>query len=355
MSEKRSFTLDAMRGVCALAIVSSHVGLMLPPERMQYSYLGVDFFFMLSGFVLARAYEPKLKQALSPWRFMELRLIRLYPLFFFGLSLGLAYAVCQMLAGGRHALEPVQAVLAYAQGLLMLPDIILHKDLFPLNGPSWTLFLEILANGVLAFVLFRLRSVLLLLLSLACAVFYLWQHARLGSGNIGWAWSTFHIGVARAFFAFPLGLVLGRAFDAERARTSRLAIMPVLALALVLFMGPPARFDLLFDAVALFMILPAIVWLGAMLQPPKSVRGFCEMAGDIAYPLFVLHFPLMRGTFALLVKRWDLPGWVVVACFVPAMIAFALLVFHRLDVPLRRWLSARSRLRPSAMPVPVEG
>ena len=351
MSEKRSFTLDAMRGVCALAIVTSHLGLMLPPERMQYSYLGVDFFFMLSGFVLARAYEPKLKQALSPWRFMELRLIRLYPLFFFGLSLGLAYAICQMLGGGRNAPEPVQAVLAYAQGLLMLPDIVSHKYLFPLNGPSWTLFLEILVNIVFAFVLFRLRSALLVLLSIASAAFYLWHHARLGSGNVGWAWSTFPIGVARAFFAFPLGLVLGRAVDAKRARISRLAILPVLLLAFVLFIGPPARFDLLFDAVAIFVVLPAIVWLGAMLQPPKSVRGFCETAGDISYPLFVLHYPLMRGTFALLVQRELLPGWMAVVFFVPAMIGFAWLVFHRLDVPVRRWLSAWSKVRPTAMPV----
>jgi len=42
-------------------------------------YLAVDFFFMLSGFVLAHAYEERLRSGMKAWRFMRTRIIRLYP------------------------------------------------------------------------------------------------------------------------------------------------------------------------------------------------------------------------------------------------------------------------------------
>ena len=358
MSEKRSFTLDAMRGVAALSVVITHFDSVLPPAEVKQSlwalpnaYLGVDFFYMLSGFVLARAYEHKLKTGLPAWHFMKLRAIRLYPMFLLGISLGAINAVGQIALHTAHALEPSQAVLALAQNVLMLPDIFSGYLLFPMDMPAWTLFLEILVNLSFAFLLFRLRSLHLATISLACAFFYLLGHAMTGDGSLGWSWSTAPFGFARAGYAFPMGLILGRALSARPVTSSPLSVVSLLSLAWIFFLGPPLRFNLAFDILGLFILLPAVIWTAACFQPPKILRRPCEAMGDASYPLFAIHFPLLHIVYHIFVHRLGLPGWPVVIAFLPAAFFLSLLVFRRVDAPLRRRLSDRSKLQPAAVPV----
>jgi peptidoglycan/LPS O-acetylase OafA/YrhL len=81
--------LDGLRGVAALAVVVTHALYFFPPTPM--AYLAVDFFFMLSGFVLAHAYGERLRQGMTAGRFMAIRLIRLYPLYALGSALYLPF------------------------------------------------------------------------------------------------------------------------------------------------------------------------------------------------------------------------------------------------------------------------
>jgi len=357
MSEKRSFTLDAMRGIAAFSVVSHHFNTVLSPAEvgslgltMPNSYLGVDFFYMLSGFVLARAYERKLKADLTVWRFMELRFIRLYPMFLLGILLGALNAFGRIAFQTPHAIDPVQAVFAFILNAFMVPDGA-SGNLYTLNMPAWTLLFEMLINFLFGLVLFRMRARWLAGFALACAAFYLWGHAKWNDGSIGLTWPTALFGFARAGYAFPIGLILGRAFAGRMSKSSLLSVVLLALLAWTFFFGPPLKFNFAFDVLSLFVLLPATIWCGAHLQAPPKFRRACEIIGDGSYPLFVIHFPLLHIVFFVFARVIGIPAWLTVLGFLPGAFVLALVIFHKLDVPVRSWLSAKSKLRPTAMPV----
>ena len=71
--------LDGLRGIAALAVLAHHVGLMRNQSGLfSHAYLAVDFFFLLSGFVMGFAYESRMADGLSFVSFMRMRLGRLY-------------------------------------------------------------------------------------------------------------------------------------------------------------------------------------------------------------------------------------------------------------------------------------
>lgn len=358
MSDKRSFTLDAMRGIAALSVAARHLNTVLPVGEvknsvlaMPNSYLGVDFFFMLSGFVLARAYEDKLRAGLPAWRFMELRIVRLYPMFVLGIVLGGVMAVGQIIFHAKHALSPAAAAFAFAQNIFMVPDFLSGGLLYPLNMPAWTVLFEILINFVFVLLLFRMTFLSLMAFSLVCAACYFWGRISLNEGNLGITWATMVFGLARVGYGFPAGLILGRAFSTRIATTSPLAIGMVLLPAWIFFLGSPPGFRFAFDVACLFLILPVVIWLGAHFQPPHVLRPICKAMGGASYPLFAIHFPLLHIVYRALVRGLGLPGWPVAIGFIPFAFLLAWFLFQYADVPARRWLSARHNLRSGIFPV----
>lgn len=121
-SGKRVYhSLDALRGVAAIFVVFWHFGSFLAPLAVGSAYLAVDLFFLMSGFVIANAYQDRLSLSLGPVRFALLRLIRLYPLYLAGTLVGLMVAGAPLIhrtpAPGAWGNIAVLAV----PGLLMLP------------------------------------------------------------------------------------------------------------------------------------------------------------------------------------------------------------------------------------------
>ena len=122
---------------------------------LPHGALAVDFFFALSGFVIAYSYGARLADnALSFGQFVKLRLIRLYPLLFFGTLLGFAVFATRLYANKEgFLLVPGLASLLF--GLFVLPSPFLERyhvpgleTGWPLNPPCWSLFFEITANVV---------------------------------------------------------------------------------------------------------------------------------------------------------------------------------------------------------------
>ena len=90
IAEERLLTLDAMRGVAAVSVLLLHVSVYLGTNFAPGGDLAVDFFFALSGFVIAKAYSTRILSGnLSLLGFAKTRIIRLYPLFFLGCMFGI--------------------------------------------------------------------------------------------------------------------------------------------------------------------------------------------------------------------------------------------------------------------------
>jgi peptidoglycan/LPS O-acetylase OafA/YrhL len=305
---------------------------------------------MLSGFVLTRAYAAKLESSMSGWRFMEARLIRLYPMFAVGGLLGLLQIGGQMAAHTPHALSGGDAIIGVAMNALILPDFRSAYMLFPVNAPGWTLFFELVVNALFAVALFRMRSAWLIVLCAGAGALSLWGLVLNGNGDVGWSWPTIGLGVIRVGFAFPLGMLLARGFGSTVKRQTLISLLPIAALAILFVIDLPAGLDWIYNAAAIFVVLPAILWLGARFALPKSLEKFGAVMGDASYPLFAVHFPLLRIAFHVFIRRLHLPDAMVAVGFVAGSFLLSWLLFHYLDVPVRRWLSARSRPQPAAMP-----
>jgi peptidoglycan/LPS O-acetylase OafA/YrhL len=125
--------------------------------------LMVDFFFMLSGFVMACTYEDQMRSQMGPLPFVALRFRRLWAPVAIGVGIGF---ILYLLFGTAI---PAAAYLL-ALGLLMLPNLLLPTEPFPLNPPQWSITYELVGNFLHAWLLWRLDVGRLALLLAACAL-----------------------------------------------------------------------------------------------------------------------------------------------------------------------------------------
>lgn len=341
--------LDAIRGLAALVVMVRHTGYLWDGLVLPHSYLAVDLFFVLSGVVVANAYEGPLRAGLSPGRFWLLRMIRIYPLYALGSLLGLV-PVLAALAG--LTAQTVQGPLALALGsaALLLPDLA-DDALFPLNPPAWSLFFELAANMVYALLLRHLNARMLWLIVLGSAAgLALLLYAEPAAGlHGGYTPATLLTGLLRVGFGFFAGVLLWRAYVA-RARPRRLppaagwaAVLLAAALLLARTAGPLAA---AYDLLAVLLLFPALVWL-AMHAGAGAGARLCAWLGALSYPLYVLHVPaarLLNGSLEkglhLAVADWfPYVGVGLLALLLPACV----LIERHVDAPLRARLLRRLR------------
>jgi len=350
MTEQRFHSLDAMRGIAAIAVVILHIGDVMHLQTFHYAYLAVDFFFGLSGFVLARAYESKLRSSLPSLRFLEMRVIRLYPLFALGIIFGAINVAGQIAAHSPTALSPFGAVGALVMNALMLPALSSPASLFPLNGPAWSLFFEMVINVVFAVILYRLASSLLAVICAVVGALYLSSILYLGHADVGMYWSNIGLGLLRVGFSFPVGVLLARLYGKTAKIPSAFSLVPMMVLGTMMAVVLPSRFDRAYDVIAIFLVMPVILWLGAIYEMPERLKKIGAFLGDVSYPLYAIHFPLLQTFSYIFARKLHLPGGIVATVFVVGVIWLAWFLSHHFDVPVRRWLSARSKLRATAIP-----
>jgi peptidoglycan/LPS O-acetylase OafA/YrhL len=203
--------LDGLRGVAAISVVVYHYMFYITDygrHGLPNAFLAVDFFFVLSGFIIAYTYEKRLLAGHFVGQFMLRRLIRLYPLYWLGMTLPLLIVVAKI---EYHNETLAQLLNSYPYGLLFLPTphFLLSAtghtgrvttEIFPANGVAWTLSLEIGVNFIYALICHRLTTPRLAILTfmggLGVAI-ALWFYGHL---NIGWNWSTYLGGWARVVF-----------------------------------------------------------------------------------------------------------------------------------------------------------
>ena len=280
-------TLDYLRGVAAFAVIIMHSRNELGDNLLPHAYLAVDFFFVLSGFVLAHAYEPRLLTGMTPAEFMRIRLIRLYPLYLIGTVIFIVAATIS----GELSWVKHKTTIAVFSAIAFLPDQ--RSDQLYLNAPAWSLLFELIANVAYAAIAVRLRTRWLVLLSVVSLLIAASCFSSIGLG--GSRWSDFSGGFPRAGFSFLAGVVTYRLWHASEWHPNIRA--PLLALSvplLLLFVVP--RHDQYdpYDFLAV-LAFPPIIYLAASAEPSLRLRSACLWLGAISYALYITHWPLMRA------------------------------------------------------------
>lgn len=354
--------LDGLRGVAALMVVLFHVCEAYSPDHpltqlINHGYLAVDFFFLLSGFVIAYAYDDRWS-TLSVGGFFKRRLIRLQPMVIMGMTIGALFFPFQ--AGNAFPLiEATPAwkvflVMLVGYTLLPLPpsmDIRGWSEMHPLDGPAWSLFFEYLANILYALGLRKLSNRLLGLLTLCAAVFLI-QLALFGRrGDLigGWAIEPeqVHIGFARMLFPFLAGMLLmrlGKRVSVPNA-FALCSMLLIVALSLPRLGGADHRWlNGMYDSLCVIAIFPLIVAMGAggSLAASWPTR-IAKWLGDISYPLYITHYALIYTYTEWVGRHTASVAYTmgVGALVFVASVALAYACLKLYDEPVRKWLQGK--------------
>ena len=401
--------LDGLRGVAALMVLWYHVfegfafakGSVI--EIFNHGHLGVDFFFLLSGFVISYAYDDRwfndksLKsndksstdKKLTIWSFFKRRLIRLHPMLVMGAFIGL---ICFFIQGGVKwdgTSTPFHWVMiAFVLTLFFIPaypgasyDIRGNAEMFPLNGPSWSLFFEYIGNILYALFIRKLSNKMLGLLVGVTGILWIWFVAFDISGydmiGIGWTLDAvnFFGGLLRMMFPFTLGMLMARRFMSQRVNKSTsqqvetqsstansqqskflkrnifwIATIVLFALFSVHYFPKTSTVSVngIYELACIMIVFPLIVWIAASSDSAQSkfTLKLSKFLGDLSYPLYIVHYPVMYVFYAWLIKNqyftlgetWQMVILVLTVCIV---LAYACLKLY--DEPIRKWLSKVKR------------
>jgi peptidoglycan/LPS O-acetylase OafA/YrhL len=281
--------LDGMRGIAAIAVMlyhASHFGLAGP--LMARGYLFVDFFFLLSGFVLGIAYEPKLRGGMPAWSFLWLRVRRLWPVMAIGAAIGLVpFAIAGVLP---------QALTLLPLTLLLVPTLRGHYPVFPLNNPQWSLLLELAANAAHALVLARLPTRWLTAAVGAAGVALTIAIAQTGGNTLGSTGDNFALGLVRVLFCYGCGLVFARLWLSglmpgwlSGRWTS--AVLAPLALVASLPLWPVSV--AVGDIAVTLVLLPLCFAFAVTAELPRRFESLFAGLGLLSYPLYAVHLPIL--------------------------------------------------------------
>lgn len=362
--------LDGLRGVAALLVVFYHIfeGLSFAAGGtvitvINHGYLAVDFFFILSGFVISYAYDNRWGKSLTTRNFFKRRLIRLHPMIVMGAVIGLIAFLIQggVKWDGTHV--PVtMAILALICTFFFIPaisgscyEIRGNGEMFPLNGPFWSLFFEYIGNILYALFIRRLSdrqlSILVVCLGIGLAWFALFDVVGYGMIGVGWTLDSLNFfgGLTRMLFPFTLGMLLSRKFHSFKISGAFWICTIIL---IILFCVPyiegksPICMNGLFEIVCIALIFPVLIRIGAAGKTTdKLSTSICKFLGDISYPLYAIHYPVMYVFYAWLIDNklytfgeiWQVAVIIYIGCI---LLAYSCLKLY--DEPVRKWLSSKA-------------
>ena len=361
--------LDGLRGVAALLVVFYHIfeGLSFAAggtliTTINHGYLAVDFFFILSGFVIGYAYDDRWKRNMTLGNFFTRRLIRLHPMIIMGTIIG-AITFCiqgSVQWDGSHVATSA-VMLALLAAMFFIPaypgagyDVRGNGEMFSLNGPSWSLFFEYIGNILYALFIHRLSNrglaILVALSGIGLAWFALFDIVGYGMLGVGWTLdgANFWGGMLRMLFPFSLGMQLSRHFRPIKIRGAFWICSAVL---LILFCVPyiegksPVCLNGVYELICIALIFPALVWIAASGKTTdKQSTRICRFLGDISFPLYAIHYPLMYLFYAWLIKNklyTFTECWQMAALVYTGSILLAYLCLKCYDEPVRKWLSRK--------------
>lgn len=340
--------LDGLRGVAAVSVVIFHFMEIAQPNYEKnfigHAFLAVDFFFCLSGFVIAYAYDNSRLKELGFTTFLKLRLIRLHPLVIIGSVIGLLSWLFDPFSNLYAKYGDINAFLMFITSCFMIPYPIIREryfNLFHLNAPSWSLFWEYIANIIYALVLVKLRNKILWVLLVIGAVLITYETSKSGNISNGWGGDNISAGAIRVFYSFLAGMLVYRLGWIIK---SRLGFVAVSVLTLAVFLFPFSnKWNFVSEPIIVILYLPLLVALGAGATLRPAFRKICKFSGELSYPLYMVHYPFIWIFFSYLEKykpTMDQKAMIIPVCTV-LLIMFAWLILKFIDEPIRKYLKTR--------------
>jgi peptidoglycan/LPS O-acetylase OafA/YrhL len=356
----RYAALDAWRGLAALSVVYGHqtagrVGASL----FIAFYLAVDFFFVLSGFVLAHRYWDELMRERKPFfPVVVARFARLYPahvfvlfalLIGFGIEAIPAYhAGTPLMAAWQEAIPPFPGgpgLSTFMLNLLLLQNVGLTPTGLTWNVPSWSISVEFFGSlavlGLIA--IWRKPGVRIALIAIACAGYAFVISVKNGGLDATYEtlWHVVNLGLIRAIAGIAAGVVcllMVRRLVADRTPGSMVAtLLELLAIACVLALMIRPQYhdarDMLFPLAALGLVAVFSLQRGAVSR--VLVSAPLVYLGSLSYAIYLVHWPLL---FVMLEQHQAPPGLYYLAVFAAAM-----LTHHAVEVPARRFIMRQAQ------------
>lgn len=365
--------LDGLRGVAAILVLIYHIfegfafaestngegsGLI---TTLNHGHIAVDFFFILSGFVISYAYDDRWGK-MSLGGFFKRRLIRLHPMLIMGAVVGMISFLltgCQQWSGDVTPISWVMIALLLT--IFMVPalpglpyEVRGNGEMFPLNGPMWSLFFEYIGNILYALVIRRLSTKLLAVLTAILGVLHAWIFVGDLSGydsvGIGWTIDTINFwgGLVRMLFPFTMGMLLARTFKPREVKGAFwICSAMLIAVFAVPYIAKSGAISLnsLYEVVCIAVIFPFIVWLGACGKGGDNYTGrINNFLGELSYPLYIVHYPIMYIFYKWLIENrcytlGDTLGLSALVVLSSVALAYACLKLY--DEPVRKWLARK--------------
>ena len=364
--------LDGLRGIAAILVLFYHIfegfsfaeitngdgdGII---RTLNHGHIAVDFFFILSGFVLSYAYDDRWKK-MNTWQFFKRRLIRLHPMLIMGAVIGtIAFAFVGFEKWDGATTPTGWIMIAMLLTMFMIPavpgvpyEVRGNGEMFPLNGPAWSLFFEYIGNIIYALAIRRLSTKILTILTIVLGCIHAWFFIGNVSGydmvGVGWTIDSVNLwgGLIRMLFPFTMGMLIARTFKPRKVKGAFwICSIALVALFAVPYIPSAGEISLnsLYEVICIAFVFPFIVWLGACGICGEKTAKASKLLGEISYPLYIVHYPIMYIFYAWLIEKkyYNLhDSWETVLLVVSSSILLAFLCLKLYDEPVRRWLSRK--------------
>jgi peptidoglycan/LPS O-acetylase OafA/YrhL len=364
--------LDGLRGVAAIIVLFYHIfegfsfaeitngagdGII---RTLNHGHIAVDFFFILSGFVISYAYDDRWGK-MTTGGFFKRRLIRLHPMLVMGAVIGtITFAIAGFERWDSTTTATGWVMTAMLLTMFMIPavpgvpyEVRGNGEMFPLNGPGWSLFFEYIGNILYALFIRRLPTwglgILTAALGFAHAYFFVTDVSGYGMVGVGWTIDevNFWGGLVRMLFPFTIGMLFARTFKPRKIKGAfYICSIALVALFAVPYIAPAGEISInsLYEFICVAFIFPALVWLGACGTASEITGKMNSVLGELSYPLYIVHYPIMYVFYRWLIKNniYTLGEcWEVAALVIVSSILLAFLCLKLYDEPVRRWLAGK--------------
>ena len=371
-SKQRYEILDGLRGVAALMVIIFHFFELYsfgnPSKQIiNHGYLAVDFFYVLSGFVLGYAYDDRWDK-MSYWDFYKRRLIRLHPMVIAGSLLGMCYFFLGECINSPNieSVNPLYFFLTIIMSILMIPcpaqmDIRGWGETNSFNGPNWTLTYEYIVNILYSLIFRRLHTIIIGILTLASALLLVNLTCNFDIFNVmneresnkytvigGWSLTSCElcVGFTRLFYPYFAGYLVYRLKLKIRIPYSFI----ICSIILITFLSMPRLekegypiFNGIYEAIVIILIFPLVIIVGAGDTTKNEIlTKICKFIGELSYPIYITHYPIiyMNSAWTSFHMKDSLFNKIMLSIgsfFIMVFNAYSLIELY--DKPVRKWLA----------------